>query len=147
MRGLVANKICPMMSDSRLAHASHRHHSHPSQSYPGHGPALAYPTLPSHPPYNSHASRQIHNGPLPPVSKSGHVQSGPMAGLPDGGGPSSVSAVGNGHAHGPPPPSGMSVAARAAKEKMESVLSQLATANENTWMLIGTVVDPKTSES
>ena len=147
MRGLVASKIYPMMSDSRLSHPSHRHHSHASQSYQGHGPALAYPTLPSHPSYNSHSNRQIHNGPLPSVSNSGHVQSLPMSGVPDGVGPSSVLAVGNGHAHGPPPLSGMSVTARAAKEKMDSVLSQLATANENTWMLIGTPLGSNINKS
>lgn len=31
----------------------------------------------------------------------------------------------------------MSNEARAAKEKMDSILAQLAAANENTWMLIG----------
>ena len=35
----------------------------------------------------------------------------------------------------------MTAAARAGKEKQDSVLAQLASANENTWMLIGAVAE------
>lgn len=58
------------------------------------------------------------------------MMAGPPPGVPIGG-PPDVLPPANGHA-----PS-VSSAVRAGKEKMDSVLGQLATANENTWMLIG----------
>jgi len=137
MRGLVVRKLHPAMSDSRLAHASHRHHPHSAQSYPSHGLAPAYPSHSTHPSYSHHPSRHMPNGPSAPVLVSAH-QGMPMGGPSDGIGPPPVSAMGNGHGHvSPANGPGVSPTARAAKEKMDNVLSQLATANENTWMLIG----------
>lgn len=58
---------------------------------------------------------------------------------PDVVGPPGNGPVSNGH-HGTPAPSGipMSPAVRAGKEKMDNLIGQLGSANENTWMLIGT---------
>lgn len=61
----------------------------------------------------------------------------PIAGPPaDSVGPSAIAAsnAGSTRSRSVPP---MSNEARAAKEKMDSILAQLAAANENTWMLIG----------
>nr|XP_018266413.1 general transcriptional repressor [Kwoniella dejecticola CBS 10117]OBR88571.1 general transcriptional repressor [Kwoniella dejecticola CBS 10117] len=59
---------------------------------------------------------------------------------PDAVGPPPV-AISNGHGHLAGPGGPISPAARAAKEKMDNLLAQLANANENTWMLIGAVAE------
>ncbi|KAK8845387.1 hypothetical protein IAR55_006100 [Kwoniella newhampshirensis] len=139
------------MPDARMSHSSHHHHhSHSSHPYPSHGPPTGYPPSSSHPSYhhhqhhNSHSSRHISNGPPPaPVIISGPPPPMAISGPPpEAVGPPPVVPIGNGHAHpgpsvGPP----MSPAARAAKEKMDGLLAQLANANENTWMLIGAVAE------
>ena len=148
MRSLIARRLPPnMASDPRnsLSHG-YRHHpqSHASQSHHGLGLGPAYQQVApsSHQPHHTFhhhpSSRHASNGPSS-VSAGTHPSSGlPMSGLPDGVGPPAGSALGNGHGHGPSVSGpGMSSAARAGKEKMDIVLSGLATANENTWMLIG----------
>lgn len=139
MRGLVARKLhFSTMSDSRMGHASHRHHPHPSHSYAVHGAGPSHPSHSAHPSYSHHSSRHISNGPPQSVVMGGHGQSMPMSGPGEPIGPPAVAPMGNGHAQGPlGAGSGVSPSARAAKEKMDNVLSQLASANENTWMLIG----------
>ncbi|WWD22332.1 hypothetical protein CI109_106823 [Kwoniella shandongensis] len=141
------------MPDARMSHSSHHHHhhSHSSHSYPSHGPPPAgYPPSSSHPNYHhhqhhsSHSSRHVSNGPpQAPVVVGGPPPPMAMAGPPpEAIGPPPVVPVGNGHAHpGPPGGAPMSQAARAAKEKMDGLLAQLASANENTWMLIGAVAE------
>ncbi|OCF59955.1 general transcriptional repressor [Kwoniella mangroviensis CBS 10435] len=135
-----------------MSHSSHHHHhSHSSHAYPSHGPPSGYPPSSSHSPYpqsahhHHHSSRHVSNGPPPtaPGMVGGpHPPPMTMAGPPpEAIGPPSIVAMGNGHGH----PAGMggpiSPAARAAKEKMDNLLAQLANANENTWMLIGAVAE------
>ncbi|WVR03385.1 hypothetical protein IAU60_000376 [Kwoniella sp. DSM 27419] len=140
------------MPDARMSHSAHHHHHHPhssSHAYPSHGPPAGYPPSSSHPSYPSqhhhhHSSRHVSNGPPqgpvvvggpppPPMAMGGPPPE--LVGPPPG-------AVSNGHAlSGPPTGPPMSQAARAAKEKMDSLLGQLANANENTWMLIGAVAE------
>ena len=127
------------------------HASHPSYNgAPGNGSH-------SHAHHHHHPSRQaqhVSNGPPLPPPPSGLA--GPAILTSASAEPSAH--MGNGHAaangaHGTYPGHGghhhngsnnsaasasaMSPVARAAREKMDSVLSQLASANENTWMLIG----------
>lgn len=151
-----------MPADSRLGHHHHHHHRsqqqhpshqhHPSQSLPY--PAPYPPPPPQSAPYHPHHSSSRHpsNGPqqappshLPHPSASSNGTPGPPGhGMPIDGppGPQGHHPMTNGHSSGPPingggPPVLMSAAARAGKEKQDSILGQLATANENTWMLIG----------
>lgn len=151
MRGLVSRKIRNpyAMTDARMSHRhhsqsypSHNHnhsHSHSHSSHPQHQtPAPPYAPSASHPSHH-YPSRHVSNGP-PPVA--GGVGPQPMSmGLPhDGVPPPSAMSNGHGHSHGagaPPTPT-MSAAARAGKDRMDQILGNLATANENTWMLIGT---------
>ncbi|ORY25162.1 hypothetical protein BCR39DRAFT_471711 [Naematelia encephala] len=112
---------------------SHHHHAH----YPSHAPP---PYSTSHS-YHHSSSRHVSNGPPPPGVVGGQPPGLSMgAPHPDAIGPAPVP-MGNGHSHGPPVPSGVSEAARRGKEKMDGLLAQLATANENTWMLIGAVAE------
>ncbi|WVW81527.1 hypothetical protein I302_103522 [Kwoniella bestiolae CBS 10118] len=142
------------MPDARMSHSSHHHHhhSHSSHAYPSHGPPSGYPPSSSHSPYpqtghhHHHSSRHVSNGPPPTASV---VVGGPphpppmtMAGPPpEAVGPPPVVAMANGHGHPAGIPGPISPAARAAKEKMDNLLAQLANANENTWMLIGAVAE------
>ncbi|WWC67078.1 uncharacterized protein I206_100985 [Kwoniella pini CBS 10737] len=141
------------MPDARMSHSSHHHHhSHSSHPYPSHGPPAGYPpsSSHSHSPYpqsghhHHHSSRHVSNGPPAPVVVGGPPHPPPMtmAGPPpDAVGPPPVVAVSNGHGHPSGPGGSISPAARAAKEKMDNLLAQLANANENTWMLIGAVAE------
>ncbi|WWC85558.1 uncharacterized protein L201_000422 [Kwoniella dendrophila CBS 6074] len=143
------------MPDARMSHPSHHHHhSHSSHAYPSHGPPSGYPPSSSHSPYpqtgshhHHHPSRHVSNGPPPPpvpvvVGGPPHPPPMTMGGPPEPIGPPPVSAIVNGHAHASGPPGApISSAARAAKEKMDNLLAQLANANENTWMLIGAVAE------
>lgn len=121
-----------MPADSRAPH-----HMPVHSNYPPPGPV--YAQQPGHPMHHHHPSRQMSTGPPPPMPVGGpHVNGPPM---PMGGPPPEAVAqtpVSNGRSHGTPAPPGMSQAARAGKEQQDNMLQQLATANENTWMLIGT---------
>ncbi|OXG78291.1 general transcriptional repressor [Cryptococcus neoformans A2-102-5] len=138
------------MPESRMSHPphphSHHHHSaHHHSSHPHsyqHPPPPNYPS--SHPSYSHHhhTSRHVSNGHSSQVPVSGPPPPQmPIAGPPaDSVGPSAIAAsnAGSTRSRSVPP---MSNEARAAKEKMDSILAQLAAANENTWMLIGAVAE------
>lgn len=142
MRALVNRPIrLTAMPEPRLSH--HQAHPHPSHGQPPY--PSPYPPS-QHAPAYHHSSRHVSNGPPPPVIVGGHnghpAHGHPMAAPPDPVGPPPAQQMGNGHGphHGPRPTDvgqSISAAARAGKEKQENVLSQLASANENTWMLIG----------
>jgi glucose repression mediator protein len=104
--------------------------SHPaySHSYQSHAPHPPQPPQP-HPMHHPHSTaRHVSNGTQPIVAGGPP----PLAAGP----PESAMSNGHGHSHPAPAPM-MSANARAAKEKMDALLAQLATANENTWMLVG----------
>lgn len=113
------------LGSSRDLKMSHRHHSQASHNYPG----PAYAPSSYHP-----SSRHVSNGPPPPP---GMMAAPPT--MPMGGPPEAMPVMSNGHSHGPSTPH-MSAAARAGKDQMDRTLAQLANANENTWMLIGTIL-------
>ncbi|WVQ80406.1 hypothetical protein IAT38_002511 [Cryptococcus sp. DSM 104549] len=153
------------MPEARMSHShshSSHHHQHPSHSSHhsySHGPPQPYPPSSSHPSahpsYNHHphqhphpqhqahhSSRHVSNGhpAAPPVVAAGPPP--PQMALggppPEAVGPPPVATPGPGNGTMGPP---MSTVARAAQEKMNGILAQLATANENTWMLIGAVAE------
>ena len=128
----------PPPADSRVPH-----HMPVHANYPPPGPG--YSSQPSHPMHHHPSARQHSTGPPPPPMAVGgpppplNVNGPPaggmqMAGPPPDAGAVAPAPVSNGHAHGTPAPS----STRTAKEKQDSLLQQLANANENTWMLIGT---------
>ncbi|BEI91526.1 uncharacterized protein CcaverHIS019_0403460 [Cutaneotrichosporon cavernicola] len=121
------------------------HHMPVHSSYPPPGPG--YPNHPSHPMNHPHHHSSRPNGPPPGMPGGGPPMSvpGPPPNMamsvapPEPIGPPTNGPVSNGH-HGTPAPSmPMSAALRQGKEAMESMIAQLKSANENTWMLIGAV--------
>lgn len=131
------------MPESRMSH-SHSHHPHSGHHHSSHPHSYVHPPPPnypsSHPSYSHHhhGPRHVSNGHSSQVPVSGPPSSQiPIAGSPgDPVGPPAIAAsnAGSTHSRSVPP---ISSEARAAKEKMDSILAQLAAANENTWMLIG----------
>jgi glucose repression mediator protein len=126
------------MPENRAPHS--HHHPPPSSAYPAHGPPPPYPSASGHPSYLHHSASRHPSGPPPGVLGGPPPPGMPMNGPPppELAGPTGPLPMSNGNGHGPPSiPTAMSPAARAGKEKQDSILQQLASANENTWVLIG----------
>lgn len=131
------------MPESRMVHP-HSHHLHSAHHHSSHPHSYQHPPPPnyssSHPsyPHHHHTPRHVSNGHSSQVPLSGPPPPQmPIAGPPaDPVGPPAIatSNAGSTRSRSVPP---MSSEARAAKEKMDNILAQLAAANENTWMLIG----------
>jgi hypothetical protein len=130
MRGLIIQNLTssPARSKSRRMSSRHSGHHHPSQQYQPHG----YP-----PSSSSHQYPSRHH----------HHPAGPAMSAMMNGPPPGMSSMAPPEGFGPPPidhtrpqlPTGAPVSevTKKAKEKMDTVLGQLSSANENTWMLIG----------